>query len=252
MKRNKPIENEVFVCVDCETTGLDPKADRVIEIAAAKFTISDLSASMEHLIDPGCEIPAVSIAIHNITQEMVAGKPKASEVLKEYLSFIGSHTVVGHNINFDIEMIACEAERAGIPCALRANPQIDTLRMARLYGESPSNSLEQLRCHFNIEEEGAHRAMSDVLVNIDVFRYLAKSYGSTKEILKTLENPIDLKIIPLGKHKGRSIKEIPLDYLKWAANKDFDRDLLYTIRKELKRRKETNDFGKVTNPFQNL
>lgn len=252
MKKPKAIDKEVFICVDCETTGLDPKADRVIEIAAAKFTIADVLASMEHLIDPECEIPAASIEIHNITQEMVAGKPKASAVLKSYIDFIGSHTVVGHNINFDIEIIACEAERAGIPCAVRTNPQIDTLRMARLYGESPSNSLEQLRCHFNIEEEGAHRAMSDVLVNMDVFRYLAKSYFSTKEILKILENPIDLKIIPLGKHKGRSIKEIPLDYLRWAANKDFDRDLLYTIRKELKRRKETNDFGKVTNPFQNL
>src|SRR5262249_9013660 len=124
--------------------------------------------------------------------------------------------------------------------------------MARLYGESPTNSLDQLRQHFNIEFEGAHRAMSDVIVNREVFKYLAKRYRSTEQIFEILSKPIFLKTMPLGKHKGRLLKEIPLQYLQWAANKDFDQDLLYSIRSELARRKKGNLFSQAVNPFSEL
>jgi DNA polymerase-3 subunit epsilon len=124
--------------------------------------------------------------------------------------------------------------------------------MARLYGESPVNSLERLRQHFNIAPEGAHRAMSDVIVNIEVFKYLAKSYKTTEQLLKTLEHPIKLKTMPLGKHKGRRFDEIPVEYLLWAERKDFDQDLLYSIRSELRSRKKGGGFEQSSNPFASL
>lgn len=242
----------MFVCIDCEATGLDPKNDRIIEIAAAKFTIKEILEQKDALVNPECDIPESSIAIHNITPDMVRGKPTIRDVLPEFLKFIGKHMIVGHNIQYDIDIITHTAQREGIPCHISGNPSIDTLRLARLYGESPSNSLEQLRQHFNIDFEGAHRALNDVVVNIGVFRYLSHKFNTTKQILKTLEKPIALKYMPLGQHKGRPMKEIPLEYLKWAASKDFDMDLLYSIRSELKRRKTKKDFGQSTNPFQNL
>jgi len=250
--KSRPLEKDVFVCVDCESTGLDPKKDRIIEIAAAKFTLKEILEQKDALVDPKCLIPEASIAIHNITQEMVEGQPVIKDVLPEFLEFIGDHIIVGHNIKYDIDIITHNAEREGISCKLNKNTSIDTLRLARLYGESPSNSLEQLREHFNIEFEGAHRALSDVVVNIGVFRYLSQRFDTTGQILKTLEKPIALKYMPLGQHKGRLMKEVPLEYLRWAANKDFDMDLLYSIRRELKRRKTTKDFGQSTNPFQNF
>ncbi|MCB1149481.1 MAG: DUF3820 family protein, partial [Chlamydiia bacterium] len=96
------------------------------------------------------------------------------------------------------------------------------------------------------------RSMNDVIVNIDVFRYLAKQYTDLTEMLETLKKPVKLKIMPLGPHKGRPIKEVPMEFLRWAANKNFDQDLLFTIRSELKRRQQTNDFSSSTNPFQAL
>lgn len=251
-KKSRPIEKDIFVCVDCESTGLDPKSDRIIEIAAATFTLEEILEQKDSLANPECPIPAASIAIHNITEKMVANQPPVRKVLPEFLDFIGGHIIVGHNIQFDIQLIQNAANRDGIPSNIQNNRFIDTLRMARLYGESPSNSLEQLRQHFNIEFEGAHRALSDVVVNIGVFRYLSQNFNTTGQLLKKLEKPIALKYMPLGQHKGRLIKEIPLEYLRWAANKDFDMDLLYSIRSELKRRKTTRDFGQSTNPFQNL
>jgi DNA polymerase-3 subunit epsilon len=183
---------------------------------------------------------------------MIAGKPKIGEVLPDLLKLISGRILVGHGISFDIALIAEEAKRNQIPTEIEKQPYFDTLRLARLYGESPVNSLQQLRQHFNIEPQGAHRAMSDVLVNIEVFKYLIKPYRTVEEIFQVLQKPIRLKTMPLGKHKGRKFEEIPLEYLLWAERKDFDQDLLYSIRSELKNRKKGKPFGISSNPFADL
>lgn len=246
------INKEIFVCLDCESTGLEPKQDRIIEIAAATFSFDRILQERETLVDPECPIPETSQEIHKISQEMIEGKPKIAEVLPDLLKMIDGHILVGHGIGFDIALIAAEAKRHQIPTTIEKQPYLDTLRMARLYGESPVNSLQQLRQHFNIEPQGAHRAMSDVIVNIEVFKYLAKSYRTVEELFQALQKPIRLKMMPLGKHKGRKFEEIPLEYLLWAERKDFDQDLLYSIRVELKNRKKGKGFGLSGNPFSDL
>jgi len=246
------IEKQKFICIDCETTGLDAQQDKIIEVAVICFDANQIYGQLEYLINPECEIPETSIAIHHITQDMVKDQPLISAVLPNILQLIGKHIIVGHGIGFDIAILANAAERHGIPCRIRENIQIDTLRMARLYGESPVNSLEHLRKHFNIPLEGAHRALSDVIVNREVFKYLAKKYRTLEQLLDALSRPIMMSTMPLGKHKGRPLKEVPLQYLQWIANKDFDQDLLFSVRSELKRRKKGNLFNQASNPFINL
>lgn len=248
----KEFERYTFVCVDCETTGLDPKTDRVIEVALSTFNVNGLIASYETLIDPGCPIPAESSRIHHITDGMVVGQPQLHMVLPEILQLISSHIIVGHGINFDIELLALAAERYAIRHSLRTNVFLDTLRMARLYGRAPTNSLEQLRQHFCIAPEGAHRAMSDVTVNIGVFLNLLKDYKNMAHLQGLLEKPIQMAYMPLGKYKGRAIKDLPNEYLRWAAHQKFDRDLLYTLRSEIKRRKSGALFSQASNPFAAL
>jgi DNA polymerase-3 subunit epsilon len=246
------IEKDQFICLDCETTGLDPENDRIIEIAVVRFNMHEILESFETLIDPERPISAESMAIHHITDEMVTGKPKMKDVIPTILKLIGRDLIIGHGIGLDIAFLATEAKRAGIPCTLMSHPSLDTLRMARLYGESPTNSLQKLREHFNIAEEGAHRAMNDVVVNIEVFKYLAHHYKTTEQIIERLKRPISLRAMPLGKHKGRPFNEIPVEYLSWAANKDFDQDLLFSIRSELKKRKKGSQFNQASNPFSEL
>lgn len=246
------LKTHTFVCIDCEGTGLDPKQDRIVEVAAVKFTLSENLESFESLIDPGITIPQSSIDIHHITQEMVQGKPTIDKVLTELLTLIGPHPIIGHSIKYDIDILHHHAARCNIPCTIQSNPFFDTLRLARLYGSSPSNSLETLRHHFNIADEGAHRAMSDVIVNIEVFKKLSQNFRTLEQISDVLSRPIQMKNMPLGKHKGRPMKEIPIEYLRWAANQDFDEDLLYSLRSELNRRKKGNSFIQSANPFLNL
>lgn len=248
----KHFEKETFICLDCEMTGLDPVQDRIIEIGIVKFTFDGVIESFESLIDPERPISPDSIAIHHITEEMIVGKPKIEEVLPRILELIGSHIIVGHGILHDIDMIAKACERSKIPTRIRHNATLDTLRMARLYGDTPVNSLEQLRRHFNVEPEGAHRALSDATVNAHVFKHLCRNYRSMHELNDALSRPIQMKIMPLGKHKGRPIKELPIEYLLWAARKDFDQDLLFSLRSEINRRKKGNLFTQAASPFSDL
>jgi DNA polymerase-3 subunit epsilon len=246
------MQNETFICLDCESTGLEPTEDRIVEIAVARFSFAEIFEQYESLIDPGCPIPATSQEIHKISAEMVQGKPKIEEVLPALLKMIDGHIIIGHGIGFDIALIAAEAKRHQIPTKIQEAPLIDTLRMARLYGESPINSLDKLRQHFNIEPQGVHRAMSDVIVNIEVFKYLTKPYKTTEELFKILQKPIKMRTMPLGKHKGRRFEEVPVEYLRWAEKKDFDQDLLYSIRSELRNRKRGGGFEQSSNPFSEL
>ncbi|MEL7431937.1 MAG: DUF3820 family protein [Chlamydiota bacterium] len=246
------LHKDTFVCLDLETTGLDPKKDQIIEVALTLFTFDQTVDSFETLIDPERVIPEESIKIHKIQQEMVAGKPKIQEVLPKVLKMMKDYVIVGHGIDFDITALHEAAKKHHIPLPNPNPSRIDTLRMARLYGESPINSLEKLREHFQIQFEGAHRAMSDVIVNIEVFKHLAKPYKTTEQIQTILRKPIKLQRMPLGKHKGRRFSEVPLEYLLWAVKKDFDEDLMFSIRSELRLRKQGGSFAQSTNPFSSL
>lgn len=248
----RPLDQETFVCLDCETTGLDPDQDRIIEVAVAKFSFNEITERFETLVDPERLIPEASMAIHHITDEMVSGQPKICDVLPEVLKFIGNATIVGHGIFFDMQLVHNAAKRHDLESKIIYNPYIDTLRLARLYGESPVNSLERLREHFNIPQEGAHRAMSDVLVNISVFKQLARRYKTKDQVFQLLSKPIQMKMMPLGKHKGRLLKDIPIEYLQWAVHKDFDQDLIFSLRQEIIRRKKGNGFSQAANPFGQL
>jgi DNA polymerase-3 subunit epsilon len=246
------LSKEVFVCLDCETTGLEPKLDRVIEVAAVRFTFDEILEEFDTLIDPGCPIPEESTKIHHITNEMVAGKPSFNEVLPEVLRFVGNHYIVGHGILFDLEVLFEESKRCGIDTPFMRQKYFDTLRLARLYGGSDVNSLKMLGEHFNVGREGAHRAMNDVRMNVDVFKHLTKRFKTTVQIDEALSRPIELKKMPLGKHKGRLFKELPTNYLRWAAAQSFDQDLLYSLRLELKKRKKGDRFADSTSPFKDL
>ena len=138
------IATDTFICFDLETTGLDPVNDRIIEIAIVKFTFDGTIDSYETLIDPEKIISPDSIAIHNITQDMVIDKPKIQDLLPAILKKLQGHVIVGHSIKLDLDFIIQACKRYDLPNMLTSCRYIDTLRLARLYGQSPTNSLEKL------------------------------------------------------------------------------------------------------------
>jgi DNA polymerase-3 subunit epsilon len=241
-----------FVCIDCEATGLDSDNDKILEIAVVKFTLKEIVNSFSSLVNPCCEIPQESIEIHKITQELVKGAPKIETLLPQVIELIGTNIIVGHGVLYDVNLIVQACKRAHLGTRITHNLTLDTLRLARHYGESPTNSLERLCQHFHIPCDETHRALADVMMNIEVFKHLVARYQTLEQLEKILSKPIFLKEMPLGKHKGRLMSEVPIKYLHWAADKDFDQDLLFTIRSEINRRKQGGQFKQAANPFSIL
>lgn len=151
-----------LVAFDTETTGLWAGSHRLVEIGAVRFrldgTVGDRFAS---LINPEKPIPKDAQAVHGISDQMVAGAPRAYEVLPRFLEFCGSKAIlVAHNAPFDISFLASEMDRAGL-----IRPQLlvlDTVDLVRRTSPGlASYALVNLIAHFGLAEDQEHRALSD-------------------------------------------------------------------------------------------
>eukprot|EP00284_Hemiselmis_tepida_P007100 CAMPEP_0174917754 /NCGR_PEP_ID=MMETSP1355-20121228/2662_1 /TAXON_ID=464990 /ORGANISM="Hemiselmis tepida, Strain CCMP443" /LENGTH=296 /DNA_ID=CAMNT_0016162881 /DNA_START=107 /DNA_END=993 /DNA_ORIENTATION=- len=214
------VEEEVFVCLDCETTGLDVEGeDRIVEVAARKFSLDTPSIS-EHfhsLVNPGRPIPNSNL--HGIRDTHVSEKPPASAVLPRLFAFVGNHTVVGHGVAFDLMALAHEARRCGAPLPLDASNHIDTRRLSMHYGAG-NLSLAAMREHFdtgdiNSARAKSHIAADDVDACVEVFSGLARGFATSREIFDVLSRPVRARSLPFGKHHGVPLRDVPTQYLEW-------------------------------------
>ena len=160
-----------YVVIDLETTGLDPTEDQIIEIAAIHGVNGNIVDRFETLVDPGIVISDHITSITGITNEMVLGAPDLCEILPKLLSFIGKNTVVGHNVNFDINFLYDACNRLGF--SPFSNNYVDTYRLSRrLCPEAESHRLVDLAERYGLLFENAHSAMGDVLMTNDCLAFL--------------------------------------------------------------------------------
>ena len=99
--------NEEYVCFDCETTGLDPKKDDIISIGAVIIKNNTIVASKKFVkfIKPKTKLQVEAIKVHHIRECDLQDAEDINKVIKEFLEFIGSRTLVGYFLEFDIAMI---------------------------------------------------------------------------------------------------------------------------------------------------
>lgn len=158
----------VFTVFDTETTGLDPKPNRVIEIGALRFDARGIIARFNVLINPGMPMPAEASRINGITDAMLAGQPPVAEVLPDFLRFAGNSVLIAHNAPFDISFIDEELSRLGKPSL--KNRVVDTRILARdVFPGLPKYSLQDLALRFGITAVDAHRAEDDARVCMELF-----------------------------------------------------------------------------------
>ena len=151
-----------YVVLDVETTGLDPRHDEIIEIAALRVRNHEAAERFTSLIKPQQRISERITELTGITNEMVQDAPAIAQVMPAFRSFIGDDLLVGHNVNFDINFLYDQSERCGLGAI--TNNFLDTLRLSRrLYPEEKHHRLEDLVQRFGVGDNVEHRAMSDVL-----------------------------------------------------------------------------------------
>jgi DNA polymerase III subunit epsilon len=152
-----------FIAIDLETTGLDPRRDAAVSIAAVPFRGGQPVGGFETLLNPGRAIPATSTRIHGITDTMVSAAPRLDEVLDELDVLCGDHVVVGHGVAFDLTILDM-ARR------VRRRPQLGnaalcTMRLvAALHPGWTDVTLESVASELGVPVTGRHTARGDAVI----------------------------------------------------------------------------------------
>ena len=154
------------ICLDTETTGLDPKTGhRLIEIACIEIEdFIPTGKSFHHYINPDRDIDPDAERVHGISRAMVANKPRFEEpqICDAFLEFVGDAPLVAHNAAFDRNFINWELKRVGKP-ALPEDRWICTYELAKARYPGAYNSLDALCKRFKISlaEREKHGALVD-------------------------------------------------------------------------------------------
>ncbi|MER2540068.1 MAG: DNA polymerase III subunit epsilon [Azonexus sp.] len=167
------------IFLDTETTGLDPRqGHRIIEVACIEMeNRRPTSHHLHKYINPEREIDAGAAAVHGITLDFLADKPKFADIADEFLEFINGAELIIHNAPFDIGFLNAELSRLDRVPVETLCKVTDTLRMAKDLHPGKRNSLDALcdRYEINNSQRTLHGALLDTELLAEV--YLAMTRG---------------------------------------------------------------------------
>ncbi|MCD6450681.1 MAG: PolC-type DNA polymerase III, partial [Thermotogaceae bacterium] len=161
------IEDQEFVVVDLETTGLDVERSEIIEIGAVKIKNGREVDRFQSLIKPKKGMSKISEKITGISEEMLKDKPTIEKILPDFLKFLGDAVVVAHNANFDYRFLRTWVKKV-LGKDLK-NPYIDTLSLSRALLTMPSYSLDKVANKLKLGSFTHHRAMDDAEITAKIF-----------------------------------------------------------------------------------
>lgn len=160
------------IVFDTETTGLEARDDRVIELGCIElFNRFPTGRTFHHYINSqGREIHAEAQAVHGISMADLVGKPSFSDIAADFLAFIEGAHLVAHNANFDINFINAEFGRLGHP-PVDPGRVVDTLAIARRKHPMGPNSLDALCRRYGIDNSRRtkHGALLDSELLAEVY-----------------------------------------------------------------------------------
>lgn len=157
-----------FAITDIETTGGQPAGNAITEIAVV---VTDGFRELDRfhtLLQPDQSVPHYIEQLTGITDAMLADAPRFEDIAEKLFGMYEGAVFVAHNVGFDYAFVKAAFEAVG----LRFNVQrLCTVRIARkVYPGLPGYSLSKLCSHFGIQNTQAHRALSDTLATVEVFR----------------------------------------------------------------------------------
>src|SRR4051794_36796056 len=160
------------IVLDTETTGLDPlRGDRLVEVGCVElFNRMPTGQSFHRYMNPERDMPAEAFAVHGLSTEFLASKPLFTEVVDEFLAFIGDAPLVIHNASFDISFINAELDRIK-RVAIPRDRLVDTLLLARRKHPGVSNRLDDLCSRYAIDNSRRtkHGALLDAELLAEVY-----------------------------------------------------------------------------------
>lgn len=162
-----------FVIVDLETTGLSPLKNEIIEIGALKVENGEVVDTMDIFIKPKTPVSKFITRLTGITNEMLEDGYDITEGMEKFVDFTKGYTLMAHNARFDMNFLnsnmnSCFNQNLENEC-------LDTLKISKeLIKDLPSYKLKSLADYFNVDYTGAHRALKDCEITLDVYNNLVK------------------------------------------------------------------------------
>lgn len=167
-----------YTVIDIETNGLNSAIDDIIELSAIRVREGKIVKTFSKLIKPQRPVGGFISKLTGISNSMLENELSIEEILPEFLEFVGKDTVLGHNINFDINFIYDKSMKylnKAFP-----NSYVDTLKIARkLKLDCENHKLKTLADYYEIKSGRMHRGLEDCRVTFELYKCL-KAYVLAK------------------------------------------------------------------------
>ena len=190
MNSDKQVNSRQIV-LDTETTGLEPsQGHRIIEIGCVEMINRRLTGNNYHqFLQPDRAIDEGAQAVHGISNEFLADKPRFLDVAKDFIEYLDGAELIIHNAPFDVGFINHEFKLCGDEfgkvdtyCTV-----IDTLVMARKMRPGKKNNLDVLCKEYDVNN--AHRELHGALLDAELLAevYLRMTGGQSALLLDSEE-----------------------------------------------------------------
>lgn len=164
-----------YIAVDLETTGLDPKRDKIIEIGAVKIENGKETAAFHTMVQPYRLLEERVCQITGIRDEDLAEAPGIDQVIGQFLEFAGDLPLAGHHVIFDYSFLKRAAVNQKLDFERRG---IDTLGLARKFmPQEEKKNLAAACAYFGISQETRHRALADARAASRLLEKMKEDYG---------------------------------------------------------------------------
>ena len=217
---------------DYETTGVDPRKDRPIQIGVCD---TEGRIYLNTYCNPCMPIAEEATKVHGISSADLVGFPDyLCAIFSQLQIFKGfeSPIVAGFNTSVydDVMLESCYGEGS-----LSSYRKLDVLDVVyRYYPTLEKKKLVDLHQHFLGQElTGAHGAIQDCIGTANVLKAVCMERGSApSELAKELETPQVYPILPIGKHRGRHVEDVPYSWANWMLSNatNMRQDLEATVR----------------------
>ncbi|MFM6972019.1 MAG: DNA polymerase III subunit epsilon [Alphaproteobacteria bacterium] len=200
------------ICLDIETTGLDPReGHKIVEIACFELLDKVKTGKFFHsFVNPRRDMPEEAFRIHGISSEFLKDKPIFDLIVDKFLNFIGDDIIIIHNAPFDTKFLNYELNLVQKK-PLNMSKVVDSLVLARKKFPGSPNSLDALckRFQLDLSKRQKHGALIDTELLCDVYIELMGGaqggFGfdndniAKKEQPKSQENFLQKKIVKKDK-----------------------------------------------------
>ena len=171
-----------LVLIDLETTGVNPKTDRIIEVAAIRYEPGQPTVLLDTLVRND-ELRVGPTHVHGVVPSMLRGAPSFEELLPALRRICEGATMVAHNASFEHGFLSNELERCGGAWGL---PRLCTVRLShRLHADRPKRGghrLGDLAAFYEIPVVAAHRALGDVVMMAHLLIRMTERFGFPEQL----------------------------------------------------------------------